>query len=281
MKRNDAINYVIGELSLIKEDIITGKYISPVKFVKLSEVFKFTIEPKDDRFTAVCLDEASKSLDSDKQLEIINDILGDEDDSEGDTEEEVTELLDYDGSIQSSKIPPGTTDNGTMSSKKTTDDVVAATRQSGTWTSAGHYFKRYWGESVEEVTENDMSEILGYEETKDKNAEETIDFFKKEHDMDEIEAIERTEAMGKTEKLDKKGDNYQRLTEKESLHKLSEDKARKMIETLLAQKSTEDDLTSRDTDIMDSKLKRIVRYYKNDKSKEELMDKIKTLWGDE
>ena len=41
-----------------------------------------------------------------------------------------------------------------------------------------------------------MSEVLGYEETKDKNAEETIEYFEKEHEMDKEEAKERAESYG-------------------------------------------------------------------------------------
>ena len=156
MKRIEAITHVIKELKILKEELGGGKSVSPLDFLTLSEVFKFQIEPKSDRFTAVCLDEAAKSQNDEEHLKMIDDILRDEldnDDSDGSEVEEVTELLDFDGSIQSSKIPPGSEVNKTLSSKKTTDDVVKATSQAGTWTGGGHYFKRYYGESVEELGE--------------------------------------------------------------------------------------------------------------------------------
>lgn len=191
MKRTEAINHVIDELKVLRKDLNEGKSISPLKFLSLSEVFKFNIEPKSDRFTAVCLDEAAKTNNDEEHLKLIQDILDDELGNEDSTEEEVNELIDFDGSMVSSKVPPGTDTNETMGARKTTDDAVKGTSQAGVWTGGGHYFKRYYGESIEELGEHDMSEVLGYEDTEFKNAEETIEYFKKEHDMEEDEAKER------------------------------------------------------------------------------------------
>ena len=275
MKRNQAIHKVVSELKSIKEELIGGKTISPLRFLTLSEIFKFSIEPQENRFTAQCLDEASKTTDSKKHLKMVDEVLEDEEESdENDTEEEVNELIDFDGTMQSSKIPAGTANVKTLSSKKTTDDVVKGVSQAGTWTGAGHYFKRYWGESVEELGENDMSEVLGYEETKDKNAEETIEFFEKEHEMSKEEAMERAEAFGKTEKLDKRGENYQRLTEKENLKKIAEDRARKMIEVILNTKSDDGDIAQKS--FLNNKIKNLIRLAKAEGiSVDELIEKIK------
>ena len=317
MKRAAAIEKVLEKLHVIKEDILKGTKVSPLDFLVLSEIFKFKIEPKSDRFTATCLYEAAKTNDSKKHLEMLNVVLKEQDTQDiyamvggkrvrvaqtsstsytptgttsGDTtEEEVNELLDFDGSMQSSKIPPGTANVKTLSSKKTTDDVVKATRQAGTWTGAGHYFKRYYGESIEE---NDLSVTLGFDETQDMDAEETIEYFEKEHDMDTVEAKDRAEGMGKTEKLDKKGDNYQRLTEKEKLKKISEEKVRKMLEVILKSKSNDgvfreqdDDYGQTGEDLRKSELKMVKKFIKllkaggikNDKS---LCTKIKKWWNE-
>ena len=277
MKRSQAIHRVVSELKVIKEELIGGKSINPLRFLTLSEIFKFGIEPKSNRFTAICLDEASKTDDSKKHLDVVDEVLDDEEgecDVDNDTEEEVNELLDYDGSLLSSKVPMGGKNVKTLSSKKTTDDVVKATSQAGTWTGAGHYFKRYYGESVEELGENDMSEVLGYEETKDKNAEETIEYFEKEHEMDTDEAKDRTESMGKTQKLDKKGENYQRLTEKENLKKIAEDKARKMIEVILNNKSDDGEITHKS--FLNNKIKNLIKLAKAEGvSIDDLIEKIK------
>ena len=276
MKRIEAISHVIKELKVLKEELGDGKSVSALDFLTLSEVFKFQIEPKSDRFTAVCLDEAAKIQDE-EHLKIIDDILRDElDEDDSEVEEEVTELLDFDGSIQSSKIPPGADNVKTLSSRKTTDDVVRATRQAGSWTGAGHYFKRYYGESIEELGEHDMSEVLGFEDTEFKDAEETIEYFEKEHDMDEIEATERAESMGKTPGLDKKG--QQRLTEKERLKKLSEDKAKNMIEVLLSKKEEGREISSGQNGLLDIKIKQLFKLASAEgMSQEELLKKIKSF----
>jgi len=283
MERNEAINYVTDELKSIRGKIIGGGSVPTLKFLQLSEIFKFKIEPSSDRFTALILDEASKTDSDESHLKMIDDILRDtiEDSEELDddsTEEEVTELVDFDGSIKSSKVPDGIVNNTTMGAKKTTDQTVASTRQHGVWIGSGNFFKRYYGESVEEVAENDMSDTLGYEETRDKNAEETIDYFKKEHEMDEREAEERAETFGKTPHLDEKGDGYQRLTEKESLKKIAEDRAKEMIEIILSKKDDSSELSDGKNSLLDSKLKQLHKLAKaNGLSTDDLVEKIKSL----
>jgi len=276
MKRIEAITHVIGELKVLKEELGKGKSVSALRFLTLSEIFKFNIEPKSDRFTAVCLDEAAKTNNDEEHLKVIQDILDDELDGENKTEsEEVNELIDFDGSMVSSKIPPGTDANRTIGSRKTTDDTVKATSQAGVWTGAGHYFKRYYGESVEEIGEHDMSEVLGFEDTEFKNAEETIEYFKSEHDMDENEAEERAESMGKTPSLDKNG--QQRLTEKEKFKKLSEDKAKNMIEVILSTKEDYRDISDGKSTILDAKIKQLLRLANTEGvSVEELISKLKS-----
>ena len=69
------------------------------------------------------------------------------------TEEELDELVDFDGSVLGSKVPLGYMNNKTISQRKTTDAVVPATRQGGEQ-GKGYFYKRYWGESVEEVGEH-------------------------------------------------------------------------------------------------------------------------------
>ena len=179
MERDEAINYVTNELKSIRGSIIKGDSVPTLKFLQLSEIFKFKIEPSSDRFTAIVLDEASKTENDKMHLKMIDDILRDaiEDSEESDdvgTEEEVTELVDFDGSIRSSKVPDGIANNTSIGAKKTTDQTVASTRQHGVWIGSGNFFKRYYGESVEEA---DLSKTLGYDETKDSGWEETKDYF--------------------------------------------------------------------------------------------------------
>jgi len=238
MNRDEAIKYVMDELVVLKEDLTEGKSVLPIKFLKLSEVFKFKIEPVGDRFTADILDEASKTMSDEEHLNMIDSIIDstingeDTEDLEEDGEQELEELLDYDGSIKSSKIPDGVQTVSGIGSKKTTDDVALATAQYGVWSSGGNFFKRYYGESIEE---EDMSKVLGFEETEGMDAEETVEFLEKEYDVDNAE--ERAEDMGKTEKMDSK--EQQRLFEKEA-----EDKAKDMIEVILSDKDEDNELSS-------------------------------------
>ena len=75
MNRDEAIKYVMDELVVLKEDLTEGKSVLPIKFLKLSEVFKFKIEPVGDRFTAVILDEASKTMSDEEHLNMIDSII--------------------------------------------------------------------------------------------------------------------------------------------------------------------------------------------------------------
>jgi hypothetical protein len=276
MKRTEAITHVIRELRVLKNKLSEGKSVTSLEFLTLSEIFKFNIEPKSDRFTAICLDEAAKINSDEEHLKLIQDILDDELEPIDDTDvEEVNELIDFDGSMVSSKIPPGTDGNRTIGARKTTDDKVKATSQAGVWTGGGHYFKRYYGESVEEIGEHDMSEVLGFEDTEFKNAEETIKYFESEHDMDEIEAVERAESMGKTKNLDDNG--QQRLTEKEKLKKVSEEKARNMIEVILSNRDEDMGIKSSKSTLLDTKIKQLLRLADTEGlSIDQLISKIKS-----
>ena len=111
--------------------------------------------------------------------------------------DELGELVDYDGSFLSSKIP---IHNPYLSPKSTMDQEIVATRQTNNpITRRGRV---YWGESEEEETdevinETDFSDAFGYEETKDKNGPETFKTFVKELGLDKDEAADRTRQQGK------------------------------------------------------------------------------------
>ena len=64
---------------------------------------------------------------------------------QGNKEEgELEELVDFDGSLLSSKIPLGINKSNKIS-KSTTDDVIKTGSQKGN--GFGYYYKRYWGEA--------------------------------------------------------------------------------------------------------------------------------------
>ena len=110
--------------------------------------------------------------------------------------DELEELVDYDGSFLSSKIPIY---NPYLSPKGTMDQEVVATRQTNNPITRG--YRVYWGEGEEEtdevINETDFSDAFGYEETKDKNGPETFKTFVKELGLDKDEAANRTRQQGK------------------------------------------------------------------------------------
>lgn len=78
---------------------------------------------------------------------------------------------------------------------KTMDQTVSAARITNDPIARG--YRTYYGESVEEIGEEDMSGAFGFEETKELDGKETFEYFKDELEMDEKEAWERTEEQGK------------------------------------------------------------------------------------
>jgi hypothetical protein len=89
---------------------------------------------------------------------------------------EIEELVDYDGTFLSSKIPIL---NPKLSPKGTIDQEVAATRQTNNPVTRG--YRVYWGESEDEegnvVSEIDLSDTFGGPETQDLNGPKTFEKF--------------------------------------------------------------------------------------------------------
>lgn len=162
-------------------------------------------------------------------------------------EGELDELIDYDGTMLNSKIPildPHVTAKG----DETMDKTVAMARITQDPLMRG--YRVYYGEGVEgrPLTEEDMEDAFGYEETKFMDADETIDYFMKELGFEEEEAEDRAEEMGKDPELDetspyKKKKNFVmkgRLTEKGNI--LTKEQILKMAEDCLVMKSNDNDL---------------------------------------
>lgn len=162
-------------------------------------------------------------------------------------EGELDELIDYDGTMLNSKIPildPHVSAKG----DDTMDKTVAMTRITQDPLMRG--YRVYYGEGVEKkkLTEEDMEDAFGYEETKFMDADETIDYFMNELGFDEDDAEGRAEEMGKDPEMDetspyKKKKNFVmkgRLTEKGKV--LSKEEILKMAEDSLVMKSDDKDL---------------------------------------
>lgn len=114
-------------------------------------------------------------------------------------EQEMTELVDGDGTWSSSDIPildPASS----MQGSSFTDKIVAMSRMPRDPLLRGWY--GYYGES--ELKETDMSDAFGYEDTLFMDYDETVDYFQKKLGLDKDSAVERTVQQGKKPKLHKK-----------------------------------------------------------------------------
>jgi len=190
-------------------------------------------------------------------------------------EEEVTELVDFDGTWLSSDIPildPASTLKGSTF----TDKIVPMSRNPRDPLLRGWY--GYYGEST--VKEEDMSDAFGYEDTKDLDAKETIKFFQKKLDLDKKSAVERTRQQGKDPKLAKKAPKrlkkLKNFIDRLILKELDED----ISEDVLVKKTKSDnEINNKEKDISPL-LKRNLKSLKNmaeklGVSKQELIRMIK------
>ena len=159
---------------------------------------------------------------------------------EFDSEGEIEELVDADGTMLGSAIP---IKSQFLTPKKTMDQTIAMSRATNDPVTRG--YRVYYGESDEEqenvVSEVDYSDAFGYEETKDMGYEDTVDTLE---DMGVDNAEKRADEQGKDPKLEKKKmkDSFirQRLVEKEPIDEVQKQKMIKMVEDILTKKSKKD-----------------------------------------
>lgn len=172
-----------------------------------------------------------------------------------DIKSEIDELVTTDGSMTNSKIPIL---DPRLHPRKTMDQTVAASRITNDPISRG--YRTYYGESVEEMSEEDMSAAFGYEETKDLDGKETYEYFKDELDMNSDEAKDRTEQQGKdpSGKRDKKSKFRKdpNFISRQILPEIQKQKAIKMLEDMLAKKgdNSSGDIAEKDKEVEVSKL---------------------------
>jgi len=137
-------------------------------------------------------------------------------------EQELDELVDYDGSLGSSKIPLGINKTNKIS-RSTTDDVVKVSHQKGN--GLGYYFKRYWGESYNRAQLGDP-EFDGVE-----TSEDCVKYFMVEYDLSQAKAENKCELHGyemESSQEEFESDPKKRLVE------MSEQKMRDMLEIILS-----------------------------------------------
>jgi hypothetical protein len=156
---------------------------------------------------------------------------------------ELEELVDGDGSINSSRIPIL---DPRLFPKRTMDQTVVATTQPG-----GYLFRAtrggrtYYSES--EVKEEDMSAAFGYKETKDLPPKQTVKVLKK---MGVDNPVERAKEFGKDPKLNQnkkvRGSKMRiRLQEKDELDEARKQEMQKLVREILIKKKKGKDLTNK------------------------------------
>jgi hypothetical protein len=153
---------------------------------------------------------------------------------------DLEELVNLDGALSNSKIPIL---DPKLHPKKTMDQTVAAARITNDPISRG--YRTYYGESVEEVSEIDMSGAFGYEETEDMDGAETYKYLVKKMGMEPDEAKERTKQKGQdpTGNKDKKSKYYKdkNFVTRATLSEIQKQKMIKVVEDILMGKKNSDD----------------------------------------
>ena len=152
---------------------------------------------------------------------------------------DLEELVNADGAMSNSAIPIL---DPKLHPKKTMDQTVAAARITNDPISRG--YRTYYGESVEEVSEIDMSGAFGYEETEDMDGAETYKYLVKKMGMEPDEAKERTKQKGQdpTGNKDKKSKYYKdkNFVTRATLSEIQKQKMIKVVEDILMNKKNSD-----------------------------------------
>ena len=156
-------------------------------------------------------------------------------------EGELAEFVDTDGTLLGSNIPML---DQQMHPHKTLDQTVKMAR-ANQWP----YYKRYWGESIENNIKNlldevDQSESFGFEETEDVSTyDEADEIFKDELGVeDDIEREERVKRLGFDRNLDKQLKNEKKrgmcrnCFTKRRLSELEKEKMTDLIDEILVKK---------------------------------------------
>lgn len=160
---------------------------------------------------------------------------------------EIDELIDSDGTMLGSKIPPL---DMTLHPKKTLDQTIRMSRITNDPITRG--YRVYYGESEKEndnvVSEINMEDAFGYDETKDKDYKDTLKTLKT---MGVENPVERTKQFGKLKNVQRKnGKLKQRIVEKDKLTEVQKQKMVKMVEDIITKKSKEQsDVVGKDSSL--------------------------------
>jgi hypothetical protein len=140
--------------------------------------------------------------------------------------------------------------------KKTMDQTIAAARITNDPIARG--YRTYYGESVEEIEEIDMSGAFGYEETEDMDGKDTFEYLVNDMGMEPEDAEERTKQKGQdpTGKKDKKSPYYKdpNFITRATLSEIQKQKAIKVVEDLLTKKKSSGDGDVNEKNVDDYKI---------------------------
>jgi len=192
---------------------------------------------------------------------------------------DLEELVNADGAMSNSAIPIL---DPKLHPKKTMDQTISMARITNDPIARG--YRSYYGESVEEIEEIDMSGAFGYEETEDMDGKDTFEYLVNDMGMEPEDAEERTKQKGQdpTGKKDKKSPYYKdpNFITRATLSEIQKQKAIKVVEDLLVKKKSSDSGDVNKKDLETSRmLKRNLTVLKKQAEKEgiSVSDLIKML----
>ena len=151
---------------------------------------------------------------------------------EGKKEEELEELVDYDGSMLNSKIPLGINKTNKIS-RSTSDDMVKTAHQKGN--GFGYYYKRYWGEAYLGGGLGDNEELDSEVET----TNECMEYFMGNYGLTREKAVKKCEDYGYDTNVSQE---KAETDERKRLVELSNKKMRDMVEVILSKKNDDTDI---------------------------------------
>jgi hypothetical protein len=157
---------------------------------------------------------------------------------------EIEELVGSDGGMLSSKVPIL---DMPMHTHRTMDQIVPASRQTNDPVTRG--YRTYYGESIDELDEIDMSNAFGYEETKDMDGKKTYDYLVKKLDVEPDEAKQRTKEFGKDPSGKKSKTKKKGSIDKLTLSEIQKKHMLKMVEDILmSDKKKDEDIRNKNNE---------------------------------
>jgi len=198
---------------------------------------KITVSKSSEKKLKSVVSKLGKQKDKKYSLDDLKKIIKKTDDKK----DEVTELVNLDGSLSDSSIPVL---DMTLHPRKTMDQTVRATRTpkppyTGT-------YRVYYGESTKDeptIQEVDYSDAYGLD------GKETFDYLKNKMEMEPEEAYNRTKQFGKdpSGKRDKNSKYYKdkNFITKATLSEIEKQRVRKMIEDIMSKKTDDHELSQK------------------------------------